>query len=458
MTKQLGNFSLDSTVYVRFWTFDLNDEPTAPSSAFDVDDFRIYKNGNATQRSDDSGITVTSPFDSVTGFHQIEIDLSDDADAGFYSAGDFSVELVTSKTVDGRAIGGTLATFSIENRHLGNNLSAAQVNAEVDTALSDISLNLTYGALSTINATVNSILTDTGTTIPAQITALNDISVDDVWEYDLSGLLVLNSSGFMLDNLHSNQGNWLTATGFSTHSAADVYTEFTSGSNEDSFKADTSSLATLVALNDTANLITMATASQIGALNDISAADVNAEVDSALADYDGPTKVEMDAAFSTQDMLITATMSAIAALNDISVSEIMTQLDSTYSTEYEAMLRIHDTLEDNGGTFRFTEDALSQGNNGLSGLGVYSIDVKVTKDGGTPVDGAAVWVTTDEAGSNVVAGPKYSNSNGWVVPAPSFKVDAGTYWVHFEKSGVNISSNQITVNADDVTTSTTTTT
>lgn len=35
----------------------------------------------------------------------------------------------------------------------------------------------------------------------------------------------------------------------------------------------------------------------IAALNDLSAAQVNAEVDTALADYDGPTKAEMDAGF-----------------------------------------------------------------------------------------------------------------------------------------------------------------
>ena len=51
------------------------------------------------------------------------------------------------------------------------------------------------------------------------------------------------------DDLQTNQGGWLTATGFSTHSAADVYTQFTTGSNEDVFKADVSSLATSSALS-----------------------------------------------------------------------------------------------------------------------------------------------------------------------------------------------------------------
>lgn len=42
-----------------------------------------------------------------------------------------------------------------------------------------------------------------------------------------------------------------------------------------------------------------ALSSEISALNDLSAAEVNAEVDTALADYDGPTKAEMDTAFDT---------------------------------------------------------------------------------------------------------------------------------------------------------------
>jgi len=47
----------------------------------------------------------------------------------------------------------------------------------------------------------------------------------------------------------------------------------------------------------------------IAALNDISAAQVNAEVDTALADYDAPTKAELDA--------------GLAALNDLSTTDIL---------------------------------------------------------------------------------------------------------------------------------------
>lgn len=52
----------------------------------------------------------------------------------------------------------------------------------------------------------------------------------------------------------------------------------------------------------------------INSLNDLSAADVNAEVDSALADYDPPTKAEMDSAF--------------AALNDLSAADVNAEVDT----------------------------------------------------------------------------------------------------------------------------------
>lgn len=53
----------------------------------------------------------------------------------------------------------------------------------------------------------------------------------------------------------------------------------------------------------------LATAASIAALNNLSAAQVNTEVDTALADYDAPTKAELDA--------------GLAALNDISVADIL---------------------------------------------------------------------------------------------------------------------------------------
>lgn len=94
---------------------------------------------------------------------------------------------------------------------------------------------------------------------------------------------------------------WTTATGFSTHSAADVRTEMDANSTQ---------LAAIV--TDTGTTIP----AQISGLNDLSAAQVNAEVDAALADYDGPTKAEMDAAFTEIKGATWATTDTLEAIRD----------------------------------------------------------------------------------------------------------------------------------------------
>jgi hypothetical protein len=92
----------------------------APNSAFEAADIRIYRANDgaafsATQRSSANGITMTSPFDSLTGFHDVDIDLTDNTDAGFYAAGyQYSVVLAPDETVDGQTLTGVvLAYFEI---------------------------------------------------------------------------------------------------------------------------------------------------------------------------------------------------------------------------------------------------------------------------------------------------------------------------------------------------------
>lgn len=69
---------------------------------------------------------------------------------------------------------------------------------------------------------------------------------------------------------------------------------------------------------------------------------------------------------------------------------------------------------------------------------VETSDYVYEADGETPVDDAQVWVTSDSAGTTVVAGPTYTNELGlWTL-----NLDPGTYylWVsrpEFEVSGPN---------------------
>lgn len=154
------------------------------------------------------------------------------------------------------------------------------------------------------------------------------------------------------NELQTNQNNWLTATGFSTHSAADVadavwdelqtdhvtagsfgayldsaisgvsggggggataaeiYTHFTTGANADAFKADTSSLAT---------------SASISALNDISASDV-------YTYFTGLTRADAFkadvASLSTDISTVDTVVDAIKVKTDQLTFTVANQLDS----------------------------------------------------------------------------------------------------------------------------------
>lgn len=91
----------------------------APSSAFEAADLKIYRAADGaafsgTERSSAAGITMTSPFDAIVGLHDVDIDLTDNTDAGFYAAGyRYSVILLPDETVDGQTVGKVVAMFEI---------------------------------------------------------------------------------------------------------------------------------------------------------------------------------------------------------------------------------------------------------------------------------------------------------------------------------------------------------
>lgn len=119
----LGNYNTaTSRTHVRFGfsTHEAAGANVAPSSAFEAADLRIYKATDgaalsATQRSSANGITMTSPFDSLTGVHTVDIDLADDTDSGFWASGCYyEVWLCPDETVDGQTITGVcLCSFEV---------------------------------------------------------------------------------------------------------------------------------------------------------------------------------------------------------------------------------------------------------------------------------------------------------------------------------------------------------
>lgn len=85
----------------------------------------------------------------------------------------------------------------------------------------------------------------------------------------------------------------------------------------------------------------------------------------------------------------------------------------------------------NRGNEAWVKGATSSG--GTVGPGSTPKPFQITSNG-VPVDGAAVWITLDAEGQNVIAGTLYSNGNGWT---PDFMLDTpGTYYLWVQKNKV----------------------
>jgi hypothetical protein len=114
LADYLGIRAASSTVRFSFTTHAASGAVVAPSNAFESADLDVYKDGSATPRSSAAGITMTSAFASTTGLHHVDIDLSDNTDAGFYAAGSFYTVVITpDETVDSLAVVKVLAYFDI---------------------------------------------------------------------------------------------------------------------------------------------------------------------------------------------------------------------------------------------------------------------------------------------------------------------------------------------------------
>lgn len=145
------------------------------------------------------------------------------------------------------------------------------------------------------------------------------------------------------NELQTNQGNWLTATGFSTHSAADVWA--VANRSLTTFGTLIADIWTYVtrSLTDKAGFTISGTKTTLDTLNDLSAAQVNAEVDTALADYDAPTKAELDSAVAP---LATGANLAVVGGNVDDIKAVTVKLDTA--------------LELDGAVYRYTANALEE--------------------------------------------------------------------------------------------------
>jgi len=91
---------------------------------------------------------------------------------------------------------------------------------------------------------------------------------------------------------------------------------------------------------------------------------------------------------------------------------------------------INDMVEESDGTYRLTAAAMNAG----AGPGAYTCTLNIKDDDGNNLESVAVWISTDEAGNNVIAGVEYTSAAGNV----EFMLDYDVaYWRWCELDGYN---------------------
>lgn len=165
----LGNYNTaTSRTHVRFSfsTHEAAGGNVAPLSAFEAADLRIYKatDGAAlsdVERNSAVGITMTSPFDSLTGVHAVDIDLSDNTHAGFYATGCYyEVHLCPDETIDGQTITGVcLCSFEVGDPVL-TAIATLPTNAQMEARTLPSAgyaspTNITAGTITTVTNLTN---------------------------------------------------------------------------------------------------------------------------------------------------------------------------------------------------------------------------------------------------------------------------------------------------------------
>ncbi len=255
--------------------------PTATAIRQEID-------ANSTQLAailTDTGTTLDGKLNTIAGYLDTEIaaileDTGTTIPGLINALNDLSAQDVweyVTRTLTSAGSGGATAKevweYATRTLTANTNLnipSAADIaDAVWDEAIADHTAGTTFGGKNqrvVPSETLNDYKADVSGLATSAALAIVDGNVDSILEDT--------------NELQTNQGNWLTATGFSTHSAEDVW-----------------SVATR-SLTDKAGFTISGTKTTLDDLNDISSGDVSTACGTALDTYDPPTATEMASAFT----------------------------------------------------------------------------------------------------------------------------------------------------------------
>jgi hypothetical protein len=137
----LGAVRPGSTIFIPFETFGNTSPAPITLTGLATSDILVYKDGGTTQRASASGFTLLDTdgidFDSLTGIHGVSIDLSDNATAGFWTAGSKYFVVIGDVTVDSLTMRFIPAVFEIGYPDALLNTTIATLSTQTSFTLTD---------------------------------------------------------------------------------------------------------------------------------------------------------------------------------------------------------------------------------------------------------------------------------------------------------------------------------
>ncbi len=209
----------------------------------------------------------------------------------------------------GTAQGGAAGTIQLAagETFADNELNGTVCNIVGGTGVGQSRVITAYtGATDTATVSPNWTTTPDATSVYEVVNgSVNVTAVSNVAE-DIATATALATVDTVVDGIQTDLDNGTDGLGAIKGDTAAILTDTADmqpkiGTPAANVSADIAAIKAETALivADTNELQTDDVPGLIAALNDLSAAAVNAEVDTALADYDGPTKAEMDALLTT---------------------------------------------------------------------------------------------------------------------------------------------------------------
>jgi len=354
-----------------------------------------------------------------------EVGINLDDTQGTLDASEIGTDAITAAKIAASALteGDEIAGF--------NDLSTAEVNTEVDTALTDIALDHLLAAS----------VTGTDVTDDSAIAFLVSASATADWDD------YVNTTESLQALRDRGDAAWITATGFSTHDAADIWTAGTRTLTANDNLNDPTAATVADAIWDEAIGDHSSAGSTGEALNNASAPTASTVADAVwdetLSDHissgsaGGRLDRLPDAAAGGVDGLPTVdgnnyvagvqgTVNTLDGLNDLTAAQVNAEMDTglsdihldrLFAAAYDpasapgaADALLNELVEDDGGIARYTSNALEQapggGNVTVGDLTQAALAKFVTADTGETAasDNSVAKIAQGAAGGNVTVG------------------------------------------------------